>query len=201
MHIIPKLINDKLKRNIVILETGDLASDYTEAEIMDPEYNTVVFISKMEPGYAAYKSDVYRINVKDVPALIDCDVMDTMCRDIDKWLVSYDTNKMITPSFIDGVDWIVECNKITTLNPEGINMRRLDRPTAKLLVTFNGYELGVTDIDDIDLHALINSCEDYPYSVKYVNTGEMYVIDHAELVKNNARYDAVCEASYVGRID
>lgn len=201
MHIIPKLISDKLKKNIVILEDGDLASDYIGTEIMDHEYNTVVFISKMEPGYAAYKSDVYRIHVQDVPALIDCDVMDTMHRDINKWLVSYDTNKMIIPSFIDGVDCVIECNKITTLNPEGINMKRLDRPTAKLLVTFNGYELGVTDIDDIDLHALVNSCEDYPYSVKYINTGEMYTIDHAELVKDNARYDAICKAIYVGRID
>lgn len=194
-HSIMKEIKD-FDKDLIILEEKDRTND--KIKIIIPDFNNVTFVSVIEDDMVIYNSNTFRVKAEDVPKIIGSNVLDKS--DPSKPTIAYlgCEGYAITITDEHETNFIIKCDKIISFNEEGIQMQRLGRPTYKILITVDGIEeLEITDISDVDLSRLVNQPEDEneePYTINYVKNGKVYIIDNAELVKDNDRYIAMCKA-------
>lgn len=194
-HSIMKEIKD-FDKDLIILEEKDRTND--KIKIIIPDFNNVTFVSVIEDDMVIYNSNTFRVKAEDVPKIIGSNVLDKS--DPSKPTIAYlgCEGYAITITDEHETNFIIKSDKIISFNEEGIQMQRLGRPTYKILITVDGMEeLEITDISDIDLSRLVNQPEDEneePYTINYVKNGKVYIIDSAELVKDNDHYIAMCKA-------
>lgn len=194
-HSIMKEIKD-FDKDLIILEEKDRTND--KIKIIIPDFNNVTFVSVIEDDMVIYNSNTFRVKAEDAPKIIGSNVLDKS--DPSKPTIAYLGCEGYAITITDGheTNFIIKCDKIISFNEEGIQMQRLGRPTYKILITVDGIEeLEIIDISDVDLSRLVNQPEDEneePYTINYVKNGKVYIIDSAELVKDNDRYIAMCKA-------
>lgn len=198
MQVIYHSIMKEIKgfdKDLIILEEKDRAND--KIKIIIPDFNNVTFVSVID-DMVIYNSNTFRIKAEDVPKIIGSDVLDIS--DPSKPAIAYLGCEGYAIIITDEheTNFIIKCDKIISFNEEGIQMQRLGRPTYKMLIVVDGIEeLEIVDISDVDLSRLVNQPEDEneePYTINYVKNGKVYIIDNAELVKDNDSYIAMCKA-------